>query len=867
MRNYRLTRWQSPVFYLAAGLVAAVAVYLCPRTVTGIFSSTYLPHGFCYFWNPRLLALHIVTDGTIALSYLSISITLGYLVYRCRHDIPYKSVFTAFGIFIVACGMTHAMEILVLWHPLYWLAGDVKLVTAIASLATAIMLPYYLPRITRLLGDAQVSRQNERWFLAATESSLDSFYILEAVRDEAREIVDFSFVFVNSNGARLINREPQNMLGKNLCDLLPMNRTEGFFDQYKRVFETGEPIIQEFPILDKSINASWLKHQVVKLGDGIAITVSNTSDHKNAEIALERASLAQSIIESSPLAIVVTEMDGTILGFNRAAEKLLWYTKAELIGKRTPLLFHDPVELKERARDLSSELGYRIAPDWAIFQANLDNGRSQTGEWSYVRKGGSRVQVEISIDPLKNAEGIVTGHISTAHDITERKRREEYVTHIAQHDALTGLPTRQLLIDRLQMSINRAERYRTQCAVLMIDLNKFKSVNDSFGHQAGDILLIQVAERFCSVVRTTDTVARMGGDEFIVLVTDLDDASGAEVVAAKLVAALNPPFLLSESLSVAISASIGICVFPEGGKEIATLLRNADLAMYHAKSKPRQNVQTFSTKLAEMSLKRHDLEVALHDALRNDELELYYQPRISLDDGNLVGVEALLRWNSRKLGLVMPNDFIPIAEETGLILPIGEWVLHTACRQSRLLSQQYGRPLLVAVNLSPQQLEQENLLAVIEQALTENELPPEALEIEITETMLVSDSPVTVGVLHGIRALGVRIAIDDFGTGFSSMAYLLRFAIDRLKIDRSFIQNCSTESNSSAVTSAIIALAHQLKLTVVAEGVETRDQVAFLRGEGCDEVQGYYFSRPLALDAILNTISSLDFAASSNWRS
>jgi diguanylate cyclase (GGDEF)-like protein/PAS domain S-box-containing protein len=580
------------------------------------------------------------------------------------------------------------------------------------------------------------------------------------------------------------------------------------------------------------------------------IDLRATRARVSKQIAREQHRLfAESLIENSPAAIIVTDLEFTITAMNPAAQKLLWYEPEELIGHGTPLIFYGRSQGATRTRGSAANSRAFVALDQALLTAEEDGGL-RDGEWTFFRKGGSTVIVQVSMTPLKGEHGGPTGFMITAYDVSERKRREEYISHLAHHDRLTGLPTRQLLADRLEMMLSRSRRYSTVSALLMIDLNDFKEINDSLGHHVGDLLLAAVAERLSSAVRSVDTVARMGGDEFVVLAADLASAGDAELVAEKLLAALAPPVVLSERQPIHIAASIGVCIYPEGGADADMLMRNADIAMYHAKKSGKHCFQVFSREFAALAVQQRDMEAALRDALAADELKLHYQPQFSLVDGEMVGVEALLRWNSAQFGSVPPDRFIPLAEETGLILPIGAWVIRTACRQLPRLHLEFGPQLVMAVNVSVRQLDQPDLLQVVEDSLRENGLDPSCLEIEITESLLISEAPRALLFLDGLRKLGVRIAIDDFGTGYSGMSYLLRFSVNRLKIDRCFIQDCSTSANSAAVTNAIIALSHMLKVSVVAEGVESQDQVDFLRKAGCDDAQGYFLCRPVPPELI-----------------
>ncbi len=568
-------------------------------------------------------------------------------------------------------------------------------------------------------------------------------------------------------------------------------------------------------------------------------------------IALEHdQAFAESLIESSPAAIIVTDAAYTLRAINPAAEKLLWYKSEELVGRGTPLTFYDRIEVAARAKQLASDLGTPVGLDEAIVFADSPSGASREREWTLVRKGGSTVAVQVAITALKSEDGVATGFMITAYDVSERKRREEHITHLANHDLLTNLPSRQLLMDRLAMMLARSRREGSQSALLIIDLNNFKQINDSLGHHMGDLLLVQVAHRLLSVVRAVDTVARMGGDEFVILVSDLDSSAHVKQIAEKLLAALTQSFSLSGEVKIAVTASIGICLYPDGGDDANALLRNADIAMYYAKGTQKHSYQLFDQQIADQVYQQREMAAALAGALDAGELQLHYQPQYSLADGAMVGVEALLRWRSAKFGAVSPGQFIPIAESSELILTIGSWVIRTACEELKRLRRRFAGQLTMAVNLSARQVDQPDLLLVIERALAENGLQPADLEIEITESLLMSDSTNAMAFFEGLRSLGVRVAIDDFGTGFSSMSYLLRFSVNRLKIDRCFIQDSSTNPNSATVTTAIIGLAHQLKVSVVAEGVETEDQMNFLRAAGCDDVQGFYLCRPVPAEQI-----------------
>jgi diguanylate cyclase (GGDEF)-like protein len=428
-------------------------------------------------------------------------------------------------------------------------------------------------------------------------------------------------------------------------------------------------------------------------------------------------------------------------------------------------------------------------------------------------------------------------------EIAERRLADQRVVHMAHHDALTGLPNRTLLADRVGQAIARAHRSGGKLAVLFLDLDRFKNVNDSFGHAVGDMLLTAVSARLTASRREEDTVARLGGDEFIVSIPDVADAAEAESVAARILSDLAKPFTINGH-QLHADVSIGIALYPRDGDTAETLMRNADTAMYHAKESGRGNYQFFSAQLTERVSRRLSTETNLRRALERGEFSVHYQPLMNLSSGRIDGAEALLRWPQQDDRLVSPVEFIPIAEETGLIVPLGEWVLLEACAQAQAW-QALHPGLRIAVNLSARQFRQKNLIGMIEQVLGESRLHPSLLELELTEGMLMHNVEEATHILARLDEIGVRLAIDDFGTGYSSLSYLKRFPIHTLKIDRSFVRDISTDPDDAAIVTAIVAMARSLNLRVTAEGVETEEQAAFLRSLTCDQAQGFHFGRPM----------------------
>lgn len=843
-------------------LIGAMWLFV-PGGIQQIGSRDFLPHGVCFLWNRQLLTLHVVSDLLIFASYLAVSATLGLLVYRERKHMPLRWLFVAFGLFIVACGLTHLMDVVVLWMPLYWLAGDLKLVTALASLTTAVALPFFLGDVGNLLKSARLSRRNERRFLAASNSSQDAFYILESVRDAQGIVRNFRFVFANPNGAKLMSAQSGSLEGQMLFHRVSRTAAGELMESYRQVVERGEPLEEELLVDTPEVQATWLHQKVVKLDDGIAITATDISARKEDELKLARlATFTQSIIASSPFATIVTDLEGTIRSMNPAAERMLWYEKSDLIGRATPLVLLEEKAVVARAAALTEEIREPVGAGIGVLMAKPLKGLIDESEWKFIRKDGSQFDAQLTVSAMLDATGAISGLILTAYDITERKRTEDYISHLAHHDALTGLPTRTLFHDRLSVALARALRNRRKVALLMVDLDHFKKVNDLYGHHVGDELLVQIGKRLQGSVRGYDTVARMGGDEFVVLLDDLLHVEQAEVIAEKLIAALTSPVLLATQ-TVVPSASIGICLYPDNGDNAEALLKNADAAMYQMKAQGRNGYQTFTDDMASASSRKRQLEAGLNQALALNELELVYQPQISLKTGRVTGVEALLRWRSGMLGLVGPNEFIPLAEESGMIVPIGEWVLKTACREGRALQVMMRRNLTIAVNISPRQFQQDTLPDMVRQTLEECGLSPECLELEITENILVSDSPKALAILEKVRELGVRVAIDDFGTGFSSMSYIMRFRVDRLKIDQSFVRDMAVNEDSLAVTSAVIALAAGLHITVVAEGVESAVHRDLLSSKGCDEAQGYFYSAPVPIERMRDLIRGLEVSIES----
>lgn len=485
--------------------------------------------------------------------------------------------------------------------------------------------------------------------------------------------------------------------------------------------------------------------------------------------------------------------------------------------------------------------------DVAEVRASISPSRQENNlriEYRIFRPGGEVRWIEERSTAVRDSGGKLLRVDGVAIDITERKRHELHAEYLATHDPLTNLANRNLMRDRLDQAISHAHRTDRILALLFLDLDRFKDYNDTFGHGFGDELIKLVAARLQACVRGSDTVARQGGDEFIILLTDLKEPEDATDVAAKLLDTFSMPFIIDDRM-LHVTASIGASIYPDDAQDASTLLSNADMAMYRAKEEGGNSFQFYSSEMTHKTMERVDIGNALSRALERQEFELFYQPKIDIQTGSMVGMEALIRWHHPVQGLVPPSRFIPVAEDTGMILAIGEWALATACAQNKAWQDASLQPLPVAVNLSPRQFSHEGLVRMVEHQLALSGLDARFLELEMTEGVMINDPVHALDILHGIRDLNVSLSLDDFGTGYSSLAYLQRFPFAKLKIDCSFVADITRNPSNAAITLAIIDIAHRLNLRVVAEGVESEAQLSYLRQHLCDEVQGYYFSKPL----------------------
>ena len=694
-----------------------------------------------------------------------------------------------------------------------------------------------------------VLRNGEAQQIFCMEVDISKRKVDEAALLEAG--ANFRHLFERSNdaillieGNRIIDANPASLrlfhcddkaaiVGKTMVDFSPCKQPSGESSALSDATQSAQNFI------DGNRRYEW---QYV-LPDGATfwaevLLTSVTLDHELLSYAVLRdistrnaaestLFMAAQVFESSRDAIAITDREHRVLAVNHAFTAITGYPARDIVGSELPNLrtgAHEPSFYQQI---------------WAYVAAN-DHWEGEV--WS-ERQDGQEYPVWVALTAIRDQSDTVSNYMAILSDITDRKRVEEHTRHLAEHDFLTDLPNRVLFLDRLQQALASARRQHTKVAVMFLDLDRFKGINDSFGHQVGDAVLREVAARLTGCVRGVDTVSRQGGDEFVVILADIGGVDQAVHVANTIRQAVAKP-VQHGPVSVSLSVSIGISMYPADGEDVDTLLKHADVAMYHAKQNGRNAFSFFNADMNAHVIERIQMENNLRQALENDEFVLAYQPEINIDTGLTIGVEALIRWRHPTRGLLLPDQFIGVAEECGLIVPIGDWVLRQACMQARAWGEA-GSPVVVAVNLSKLQFMHDGLVASVDAALAQSGLEPRYLDLEITEAVIMNGDPATIATVSALRERGVQLTIDDFGTGYSSLSTLRRFPLSKLKIDRSFIEDITRAPADATMIPAIIAVARSLKLRVIAEGVETAEQLSFLQQHGCDEYQGYYASAAL----------------------
>jgi diguanylate cyclase (GGDEF)-like protein/PAS domain S-box-containing protein len=556
----------------------------------------------------------------------------------------------------------------------------------------------------------------------------------------------------------------------------------------------------------------------------------------NAEALFREKERAQLTLNSIGDAVVCTDVSGNVTFLNPIAEALSGWSADLAIGRPFVQVFQIIDVLDHR---------HAVDPMALVIETNKTLNLPQGS--ILIRRDGMESAIEDSTAPIHDRRGRVTGAVMVFHDVTQARAMSQKMSHLAQYDYLTDLPNRLLLNDRLSQAICAAHRLQQHLAVLFVDVDRFKHVNDSLGHLIGDKLLSSIANRLVCSVRNSDTISRQGGDEFVILLSSVAHAADAAFSAQKLLTVAGMPHRV-EDHDLQITLSVGISIYPDDGTDAETLVRNADIAMLNAKDNGRNNYQFFRPAMNEHALERQSIEGNLRHALDRGEFVLHYQPKLDLATETLTGAEALIRWRQPERGIVFPLDFIPIAEQCGYIVPIGRWVLREACRQRRLWLDAQLAAIPIAINISAVELRSNNFVEHVRAILQETELEPQYLEFELTETAFMQDSQPTIAVLRALKDMGIQLTLDDFGTGYSSLSYLKRFPINALKIDKSFVRGVCTDSDDSKLVSAVINLGRSFHLQVIAEGVETREQFIALQALNCGEGQGYFFQKPIAAD-------------------
>jgi diguanylate cyclase (GGDEF)-like protein/PAS domain S-box-containing protein len=678
---------------------------------------------------------------------------------------------------------------------------------------------------------------SESRYLSLFENMLDGFAYCEMLFDDGGRPTDFVYLAVNDAFGTLTGL--RNVVGKRFTEVIPKGKDSQpeLFERYGRVALTGTP--ERFEIEIRALG-KWFSISAYGVGKGCFVaTFDNITERKQIEQALRQAEERyRDIFQGAVVGIFQSTPGGQYVNVNPAMAHMLGY--------------ESPQELVASITDISQQIYVDPESRDELTRLLREQGMVKNFECAVYRKDGSTIWFSANVRAVSE-DGVLVGYEGTNEDITTRKAAEERTQFLAYYDALTGLPNRTLLQDRLAKALAGARRQKCKIALLFLDLDGFKVINDSLGHAVGDLLLQEVAERLQMWGREQDTVARLGGDEFLIMLTQIKELPDVAVAAERLMDSMTAEFVV-QGRSLNISCSIGISIFPEHGADCETLIKNADAAMYGAKDYGRNNFQFFAEDMNAQAVERLSLENSLRLALGKKELFLMYQPQMDVATGRITGLEALLRWQHPGLGLVPPDRFIRIAENSGLIVPIGEWVLRTACAQAQKWQAEGLPAVTVAVNVSAVQFRQEGFCDLIRTVLHETGLAAHCLELELTESLLLANADVTLSVLRELKSMGLTLAIDDFGTGYSNFTSLRQFGVSKLKIDRSFIRDVATNPDDAAITAAIISMAKSLRLKVIAEGVENEAQISFLREHRCDEIQGYYFSKPLAVDDVADRL-------------
>ena len=701
---------------------------------------------------------------------------------------------------------------------------------------------HWLPRALRYLMERKATQDallaSEARFRAMSDASPLGMFVSDA---------QGACVYTNAAYHKISGLSFEQTLGTNWSVAIHPEDRQRVLAEWRAAARLEAPFQTEFRFQQEDRSIVWTRVNSAPMGEGKTLrglvqTVEDITQRKAAELALqvaeealfEEKERAQVTLNSIGDAVLTTDLLGKVTYLNVVAETMTGWSWEDALGRPLPEVF--------RIINKGTRL---TAPNPALSAVSENRNVGMAADSVLRRRDGFESDIEDSAAPIHDRDGQALGAVIVFHDVSASRAMAQKMTHLAQHDFLTDLPNRLLLTERLTQAIGLARRHQKQVALLYLDLDYFKHINDSLGHAVGDQLLQAVARRLVSCVRASDTVCRQGGDEFVILLAEIEQPQDAAHIAEKLLAAFALPHLVMGH-ELHVTWSIGISIFPDNGAEADTVMQNADTAMYHAKSCGRNNYQFFTADMNLRAIQRLTMQGSLRRALKHGEFELYYQPKIDIATGTMTGAEALIRWQDPERGFTLPDQFVPIAEECGLIVPIGRWVLREACRQVRSWLEAGLPAVPVAVNISAVEFRHGRFLDELALILKETGLAPRYLQLELTESILMQDAESSASVLQALKAMGVRLAIDDFGTGYSSLSYLQRFPIDTLKIDQSFLRNITTDDDNATIVSAVIGMGRNLKQRVIAEGVETIEQLAYLRTQHCDEGQGFLFSRPLS---------------------
>ncbi len=698
---------------------------------------------------------------------------------------------------------------------------------------------HWLPRALRYVIERQTTRtalgNSEARFRAISDASPLGIFVADALG---------SCVYTNAAYHKISGLSLEQTLGTNWSMAIHPEDRERVLAEWRIAARSLESFQSEYRFQQEDISVVWVRVNSAAMRDdqgigrklfGLVQTVEDISERKAAEEALfEEKERAQVTLNSIGDAVLTTDLAGKVTYLNQVAEAMTGWSREAALGRPLVEVFRI---IDGKTRESAAN------PAQHAIEENQTVGLAINSV--LIRRDGFESAIEDSSAPIHNREGSVIGAVLVFHDVSESRSVALRMAHLAQHDFLTGLPNRVLLTERCTQAIGQANRHKKQVGLLFLDLDFFKRINDSLGHAIGDLLLQSVAERLVAGVRTTDTVCRQGGDEFVILLAEIEQPQDATFVAEKLLAAFGLPHQI-EGHELHVSLSIGISIYPDDGNNVDSVMQNADTAMFHAKANGRNKYQFFRADMNTSAVRRMAIEGSLRRALGQNEFLLHFQPQIDLASGAMIGAEALIRWQDPELGLVSPGQFVPVAEESGLIVPIGRWVLREACRQVQAWLDAGLPAVTVAVNISAIEFRHKDFIEGVALILKDTGLNPRYLELELTESILMQDAEASAIVLQALKTMGVRLAIDDFGTGYSSLSYLKRFPIDTLKIDQSFVRDIVTDPDDGTIVRAIIGMGRNLNQRVIAEGVETPEQLAFLRARQCEEGQGFLFHHPLS---------------------